>query len=182
MLLITITGPSGAGKDTLAHILQSVLDCNIIVSYTTRPMREGEEDGREHHFVSHCDVSRKDMIAYTCYGGYEYWATKDQIGQCSVYIIDEDGLRYFSRHHPNIPVLKIYITTPYKDICRRGVDFKRLQRDDGRELFPREYYDVWIDNNGTIEVLKEKVFALRPVLLRRIAVTSKETPQKKHRK
>lgn len=41
MKLITITGPSGAGKDTIARIMSEMTDWPIICSYTTRPMREG---------------------------------------------------------------------------------------------------------------------------------------------
>lgn len=51
MKLITIIGPSGAGKDTVANMLSAILGYDVICSYTTRPMREGEVDGKEHHFV-----------------------------------------------------------------------------------------------------------------------------------
>ncbi|MCL2875574.1 MAG: guanylate kinase [Betaproteobacteria bacterium] len=50
--LITVTAPSGAGKTTLVRELsQREPDLRLSVSYTTRPPREGEEDGREYHFI-----------------------------------------------------------------------------------------------------------------------------------
>lgn len=73
MKLITITGPSGAGKDTIARIMSEMTDWPVICSYTTRPKREGEIDGVEHHFVEKCDVQHDKMLAYTQYGGYESW-------------------------------------------------------------------------------------------------------------
>jgi len=44
-------GKSGAGKDTFLK-KQVALGVNPIISYTTRPMREGEVDGVDYNFVS----------------------------------------------------------------------------------------------------------------------------------
>lgn len=63
MKLITITGPSGAGKDTVARMLSDFVGYKVICSYTTRPKREGEIDGVEHHFVEKCDVPRDKMLS-----------------------------------------------------------------------------------------------------------------------
>ena len=50
--LITVTAPSGAGKTTLVReLLRCDANLRLSVSYTTRPPREGEEDGREYHFI-----------------------------------------------------------------------------------------------------------------------------------
>ena len=51
-LLIVITAPSGAGKSSLiAAALKEDPALRLSVSYTTRPPRPGEQDGREYHFV-----------------------------------------------------------------------------------------------------------------------------------
>jgi guanylate kinase len=50
--LITVTAPSGAGKTTLVReLLHCDPNLRLSVSYTTRTPREGEENGREYHFV-----------------------------------------------------------------------------------------------------------------------------------
>jgi len=50
--LITVTAPSGAGKTTLVReLLQRDPNLRLSVSYTTRAPREGEENGREYHFI-----------------------------------------------------------------------------------------------------------------------------------
>lgn len=50
-MLIVLTGKSNSGKDTIAKELQN-RGINRILSYTTRPMREGEQDGVEYNFTS----------------------------------------------------------------------------------------------------------------------------------
>ena len=49
-----ILGKSASGKDTLYRKLMEMGDLVLgtIVSYTTRPIRDGEKDGREYHFTT----------------------------------------------------------------------------------------------------------------------------------
>ncbi len=52
--LFVISAPSGAGKSTLCDMLTKHLHPNVTysVSYTTRQMRDGEQNGVNYHFVS----------------------------------------------------------------------------------------------------------------------------------
>lgn len=49
-----VMGKSAAGKDTIYNWLlqDSEIEFKTIVGYTTRPMREGEQEGKEYHFVT----------------------------------------------------------------------------------------------------------------------------------
>ena len=51
--LFYMIGKSSTGKDTIYRevISRSDLNLNPLVMYTTRPIREGETDGKEYHFV-----------------------------------------------------------------------------------------------------------------------------------
>ncbi|MEP6944856.1 MAG: guanylate kinase [Acidobacteriota bacterium] len=50
--LIIISSPSGGGKGTLIREVRGLMpELAYSVSFTTRPQRFGEEDGREYHFV-----------------------------------------------------------------------------------------------------------------------------------
>ncbi len=50
--LFIVTAPSGAGKTTLVHaLLQRDSEVRLSVSFTTRPPRPGERNGREYHFI-----------------------------------------------------------------------------------------------------------------------------------
>jgi guanylate kinase len=51
-VLVIVSSPSGAGKTTLTRrLLDEFPGLEFSVSYTTRPMRPGEIDGRDYHFV-----------------------------------------------------------------------------------------------------------------------------------
>ena len=69
-LLFVLSSPSGAGKSTIARkLLASDAGLEMSVSATTRPMRPGEVDGKDYHFV---DVERfRAMVAA---GEFLEWA------------------------------------------------------------------------------------------------------------
>jgi guanylate kinase len=50
--LYTVSAPSGAGKTSLVSaLIQHCQDLRVSVSHTTRPMRPGEKNGVNYHFV-----------------------------------------------------------------------------------------------------------------------------------
>jgi guanylate kinase len=68
--LFVISAPSGTGKSTLARrLLETIPGLAFSVSYTTRPRRAGEENGREYEFVD--DDKFDAMVAA---GGFLEWA------------------------------------------------------------------------------------------------------------
>lgn len=69
-VLFVLSSPSGAGKSTIARMLLAADPAiEMSVSVTTRPMRPGEVDGTDYHFV---DVERfKEMAAA---GEFLEWA------------------------------------------------------------------------------------------------------------
>ena len=51
--LLIFSAPSGAGKSTIVqHLMKLDLGLEFSISATSREPREGEEDGREYHFIS----------------------------------------------------------------------------------------------------------------------------------
>ena len=69
-ILFIISAPSGSGKSTLVNQLRTLVEgLDFSVSYTTRPPRGSEEDGREYHFTTRAEFER--MIAA---GEFLEWA------------------------------------------------------------------------------------------------------------
>ena len=58
-LLVVLSSPSGAGKSTISRMLLEADDnITMSVSATTRPMRPGEKEGVDYHFVDTAEFER----------------------------------------------------------------------------------------------------------------------------
>ncbi len=83
-----VMGKSSSGKDTIYNrlIKDEKLSLNTIVGYTTRPMREGECQGKEYFFVDEEELLRLEKNgrviekrAYnTVYGIWYYFTVADE--------------------------------------------------------------------------------------------------------
>jgi guanylate kinase len=143
--IIAIVGPSGSGKTTLSLTMYGKYSIPYIASYTTRPMREGETDGVEHTFVSESKMpDRSEMIAYTYFGGYHYWATKSQVKyKPTTYVIDEKGLLELKeRFSDEFNIISVYVMRENND-----VDQERIDRDADRVILDESEYDIVISNH-----------------------------------
>lgn len=111
-LLIVISGPSGAGKDTIVQRMkQRGMPFHFVVTATTRPRREGEVHGRDYFFVSKEEFARMieqdELIEYAIvYGDYK-GIPKQQVrealasGKDVVMRIDVQGAETVRKLAPN---------------------------------------------------------------------------------
>ena len=84
--IFCLMGKSSSGKDTLYARLSEKLHFSTIVPYTTRPIREGEEEGREYHFITEKEVEEFEkqgriieLRAYnTVHGVWKYLTVDDK--------------------------------------------------------------------------------------------------------
>lgn len=79
--IIVIVAPSGTGKSTLIkNIKESFRDLHWSVSFTTRPMRPGEVDGKHYFFISQEEFFKKqkqgDFIEWAEVHGNFYGTSK----------------------------------------------------------------------------------------------------------
>ncbi len=82
-----LMGKSSSGKDTIFKELLSdkTLGLQQIVPYTTRPIREGEQDGVEYYFTDEagvCTMQEQNRIIelrvyHTCHGDWKYFTAAD---------------------------------------------------------------------------------------------------------
>lgn len=75
--LVVLSGPSGAGKDSLLQRMKQLgFPFHFVVTATTRPPRPGEVDGVDYHFVSRERfqemIQRGELLEYALvYGDYK---------------------------------------------------------------------------------------------------------------
>lgn len=100
-MLLVITGGTCTGKDTLVRELLGTGKFTRLLSHTTRPMREGEQEGKDYFFHS----TDKDITTPLCYKEYtvasgdkwKYWFEEADVLTCIeseewyVCIADSDG-------------------------------------------------------------------------------------------
>ncbi len=95
--IVYIMGKSSTGKDTIFKelLLKSDFSFNTIVSYTTRPIREGEKNGQEYIFTDEAGFQRlrragkiiEDRCYETVHGPWRYFTADDgQIKEDKNYI------------------------------------------------------------------------------------------------
>ena len=103
-LLFIVSAPSGAGKTTLVERLVQVLpNLRMSRSYTSRPLRDGEQNGVDYNFISRAEFERRikncDFLEWADVFGNFYGtaaADVDQMlnaGQDVVLVIDVQGAR-----------------------------------------------------------------------------------------
>lgn len=158
-IILCIIGESGAGKTLASLHLKYKLEANTICSFTTRPPRAEEVEGRDHHFV---DIvpPQEELLAFTIYGNYKYYALKSQVqGPVTVYVIDEKGYLDLKAKFPEeYDLHPIYIKRKKSFKSIAGVSDHRMERDRKRaELLSDDTYDFIIENNGTKAEFFEKI-------------------------
>lgn len=157
--IIAIVGEAGVGKDYIASFLADHTIWNRIVSYTTRHMREGEKQGREHLFVDTYPES-EDIVCHTEYGGSHYWVTAAQIQayHVSIYVVDEYGLKMLRENNRGAwNIISILVLRDRELRLKAGVSEERMQRDKDRTTLPQDSYDIVIKNNKSIKALDHKL-------------------------
>ena len=162
-VIIAIVGRSGSGKTYMAEFLRKKMNIPTIVSYTTRRKRPGETNGVEHFFIGSEQVPEGgDMLAYTVFGGEQYFALHSQVpkdGICT-YVIDEAGLeclvKDFGDRYLIVPVT---VKCSEETLIKRGIEPDRLARDKRRIHINDSFYDCIIINDGTIEEFENKILS-----------------------
>lgn len=87
MRIIAVIGKSGSGKSSLVEELIKVINLKKVISYTTRPMRDNEEDGIHYHFITSDEFEKMkkegkfaSSIAYNVNGGiWKYAISKEDL-------------------------------------------------------------------------------------------------------
>lgn len=85
-MLVILSGVSGAGKDTIKkELLKRMDDVTTLPSYTSRTMREGEQEGVQYHFISKEQFEDKirqgDFYEYDLHHGNYYGTSRELLNE-----------------------------------------------------------------------------------------------------
>ena len=138
-LLFVITAPSGAGKSTLINaLLDADPTLKLSISYTTRPPRRGEKNGREYHFVDEPTFlamrERGEFLESAQVHGNRYGTSKKVIldalgrGEDLVLEIDWQGAQQVRKLYPD--AVGIFILPPSVE------ELERRMRSRGQDSDP----------------------------------------------
>ena len=137
--LLVVSGPSGAGKDTVvSRMMQKHPEIEISVSATTRAPRAGETDGENYYFSSDYHIptnyyfltneqfeekiDRGEMLEYVNYCGKYYGTPKSEVdarldrGTTVVLVIEVVGAANIKKLYPESTL--IFIMPPSMDELR----------------------------------------------------------------
>ncbi len=149
--IFCIVGKSSTGKDTIykkvMHAAEGLLP---IIPYTTRPMREGETDGVEYHFVDRAAKDRMEkegriieIRTYeTIYGPWDYFTADDgsvTIAENNYLVIGTlEALSGLSSYYPG-SVVPLYIEVEDGERLSRALAREKQQEKPGYEEMCRRF-------------------------------------------
>ena len=139
--IFVLMGKSSTGKDTVyKRLRESSLEFKNVVIYTTRPMRQGETEGVEYHFVSeetrdnYCQtgkvIERRDYN--TVYGMWSYFTVDDGqidvVGESKCLIIGTlESYEKFVDYYGKEIVVPIYIEVDDRTRIHRAIEREDMQ-------------------------------------------------------
>jgi guanylate kinase len=165
-----ITGPSGVGKGTLIKgLLQANPGLQLAVSATTREPRDGEENGRDYHFLSAEEFDRRvregEFVEHAEYAGNRYGTLRSELERPArgiVLEIDLQGARQVRETLPN--AVQIFIEPPSladleQRLTGRGSDspeqIERRLAVAPQELAAKEEFSFRVVNDDVGRALQE---------------------------
>jgi guanylate kinase len=189
-ILFVLSAPSGTGKSTLARRLVDEDPAVVFsVSFTTRPRREGELDGREYHFVDERTFgdmeTRNEFLEWAQVFGRRYGTGKEATrrilasGKDLLLDIDVQGARKIRT--AGVPGVFLFILPPDYATLERRLRARRteseadvvqrlsLARREGEEYPSYDYIMINDDLERTFEEIRAIVRAERCKVARRDA-------------
>ena len=137
-IIIAITGPSCAGKDTLMRQLYTefyqgdMIDrfphVYYIISSTTRPPRKDEVNNKDYHFISNLDFLHKiingEMLEWTAFRDWKYGTDKSSVSYkpdaINIGVFNLKGIDNLNKQN-EFRIIPIYLMVDWKERLRRSI-------------------------------------------------------------
>ncbi|MDR2539149.1 MAG: guanylate kinase [Chlamydiales bacterium] len=164
--VFVLSAPAGTGKTTLVRMLSNEFDSVVeSISYTTRPPRSNEIDGKDYFFISEkkfeSKIKKGDFLEYAKVFGYnygtscEYVHSQQERGKHVFLVIDTQGA--IQLKEKNFVAIYIFLSPPSLEVLesrllsRKTENKKTLARRLSwaeKELKKINYYDYHIVNDS----------------------------------
>ena len=148
---IILVGHAASGKDFFRDFLIEN-KFNTSISHTTRPMREGEEDGKTYHFVSD-DVFNKMIqdnlfFEHKEFNEWKYGTSKKSIEKAEVFIFTPSGIKSLPKEFTDKAIIVFF------DIDQEIRTIRLSKRKDGETArrIVADYNDFYNFKQFTIRV------------------------------
>lgn len=166
--LLVIMGGSGSGKTTVAQKLEEYGYCKLVTT-TTRPMREGEVDGRSYYFVSEEEFWRIPKVEFAKYDDHWYGLSQEEIRKKGqkyeqlVVVLEATGAEKVKELYGN-KVTVVFLRISEKEMRKRLTQRQDSQGNiqnrirwviEQRELEPPSLADIVIDNESLDKTVKK---------------------------
>jgi guanylate kinase len=176
-LLFIVSAPSGTGKTTLCRAMTQVFPgLRYSISFTTRPPRPGDENGRDYYFISPAEfqerIDRNDFAEWAEIYGCRYGTSRsllDKIrGEGRDVILDIDGQGARQLREQDLGGIFIFLLPPSlaelrRRLSLRGTEGKAAMQERLRrsqiEMSEARGYDYLIVNND-LEKAKDQLKAV----------------------
>ncbi len=162
--LFVISAPSGCGKTTLSGRLSPSFGIVRSISFTTRPMRRVELNGKDYHFVSKEYfkklIQKKEMLEWACVFGSYYGTPKRFVethvkkGKDVLLVIDVQGAMQIKKSGydsvlifllpPSISALRERLVKRSQD--SRGEVMERIKKSRLEMSYVKEYDYVLVND------------------------------------
>jgi guanylate kinase len=175
--VIALFGPAGAGKDFIQKAAAKRFGWHEVISHTTRPPREGEQNGIAYHFTNiqnftHMERQGK-FLERTMFNQWMYGTSIDSLSEdeINIGVFNIDGIKSLLADS-RIDVTPIYLGVPDKvrllrqleretnpnclEICRRFLaddyDFRMTIDFEYEYLYNNEEIDNVLDTLSLIKI------------------------------
>jgi guanylate kinase len=143
-----ISAPSGSGKSTLTHrLVQEIPALRFSISYTTRPPRGKECDGKDYFFISRSEfearVAKGEFLEHAEVFGNYYGTHSSELERAAaegvdlILDIDVQGARQLKEKRP--AAVSIFILPPSREVLEQRL---RLRSQDSEPVIARRLHDA----------------------------------------